>query len=72
VIVGKNRDGPTGSVEIGFKAKTASFVNDGGAIETIDYVDEEYEEYEENLNPEASTKDSYGTIQNDTISMPLI
>jgi replicative DNA helicase len=69
VIVGKNRDGPTGSVEIGFRAKTASFMNDNGLMEVIDYVDDEYDA---NAEYKASTKDSSDTIQQGGIDMPLI
>lgn len=75
VIVGKNRDGPTGSVEIGFKSSTVSFINDTGLLETVEYIYEE-EDFEEKAHTETSVKEKDDIIQSenehDQVTMPLI
>lgn len=73
-IVGKNRDGPTGSVDINFRAKTASFLNDTNDPEIIEYIDEDFDE---NVDSKASTQDSSDIIdvQDDNynnVDIPLI
>ncbi len=69
IIIGKNRDGPTGSVEIGFRSDTVSFLNDSGLIESIDYVDDDIIDEGE----EATIKESEDIIHHDSnVEMPLI
>ncbi len=75
VIVGKNRDGPTGSVEVGFKSTTVSFLNDTGLISSVEYVDDDID-YGENVHTEASVKEKDDTIPHEgeytQSEMPLI
>jgi replicative DNA helicase len=78
VIVGKNRDGPTGSVEIPFRAKTASFLRDYIPASVTEYIDDDYDySNEEKHEQKASVKEKDDTIEaeiedNDNLDMPLI
>lgn len=82
VIVGKNRDGPTGSVELNFRSITASFLTDHIPVSTTEYIPEDDNEFNassfaDNQHYEAPIKDNNDIIdadieENTHVSMPTI
>lgn len=76
-IVGKNRDGPTGSIEISFKPRTASFMTEYMPASITEYIEDDDNFYGENHNEKASVKENddiidIDTSRNSSVSMPTI